>query len=108
MGGSGPLDQVTGPTRQTLAQKVAGDSLEAEVVTRRSRRALGCIGMVPGRSPSWKLADLAITAELRGILFSSLRHAGGTNLVVFPANRSAGGHDSATPDQNTWSSTLSP
>lgn len=36
--------------------------------------------------PSWKLADLVITAGLRGILFPSLRHAGGTNLVVFPAN----------------------
>jgi RES domain-containing protein len=36
--------------------------------------------------PSWKLADSVITAGLRGILFPSLRHAGGTNLVVFPAN----------------------
>ena len=36
--------------------------------------------------PSWKLADQVITAGLRGILFPSLRHAGGTNLVVFPAN----------------------
>jgi RES domain-containing protein len=27
-----------------------------------------------------------ITAALRGILFPSLRHAGGTNLVIFPAN----------------------
>lgn len=36
--------------------------------------------------PSWKLADLVIPAGLRGILFPSLRHAGGTNLVVFPAN----------------------
>jgi RES domain-containing protein len=29
---------------------------------------------------------LVITAALRGILFPSLRHAGGTNLVIFPAN----------------------
>ncbi|AZO69466.1 RES domain-containing protein [Mesorhizobium sp. M6A.T.Ce.TU.002.03.1.1] len=36
--------------------------------------------------PSWKLADVVITAGLRGILFPSLRHAGGTNLVIFPAN----------------------
>lgn len=34
--------------------------------------------------PSWKLADLVITAGLRGILFPSLRHAGGTNLVISP------------------------
>jgi hypothetical protein len=33
---------------------------------------------------SWKLADLVITAGLRGILFPSLRHAGGINLVIFP------------------------
>ncbi|MER9216136.1 RES domain-containing protein [Mesorhizobium sp. M0663] len=36
--------------------------------------------------PSWKLADLVITAGLRGILFPSLRHAGGTNLAIFSAN----------------------
>lgn len=36
--------------------------------------------------PSWRLADQVITAGLRGILFPSLRHAGGTNLVIFPAN----------------------
>jgi RES domain-containing protein len=36
--------------------------------------------------PSWKLADQVITAGLRGILFPSLRHAGGTNLAIFPAN----------------------
>ena len=40
-------------------------------------------GKIP---PSWKLADLVITAGLRGLLFPSLRHAGGTNLVIFPAN----------------------
>lgn len=36
--------------------------------------------------PSWVLADKVIEAGMRGILFPSLRHAGGTNLVVFPAN----------------------
>lgn len=36
--------------------------------------------------PSWKLADQIITAGMRGLLFPSLRHAGGTNLVLFPAN----------------------
>jgi RES domain-containing protein len=36
--------------------------------------------------PSWKLADQIITAGMRGLLFPSLRHAGGTNLVIFPAN----------------------
>ena len=36
--------------------------------------------------PSWKLADVVITTGLRGMLFPSLRHAGGTNLVIFPAN----------------------
>lgn len=37
--------------------------------------------------PSWKLADVVITAGLRGILSPSLRHAGGTNLVIFPVAR---------------------
>lgn len=36
--------------------------------------------------PSWKLADIVISSGLRGLLFPSLRHAGGTNLVVFSAN----------------------
>jgi RES domain-containing protein len=36
--------------------------------------------------PSWNLADALITAGCRGLLFPSLRHAGGTNLVVFSAN----------------------
>ena len=36
--------------------------------------------------PSWNLADLVITAGMRGILFPSLRHAGGTNLLIFLAN----------------------
>nr|WP_245465103.1 MULTISPECIES: RES family NAD+ phosphorylase [unclassified Mesorhizobium] len=38
-----------------------------------------------------------ITAGLRGILFPSLRHAGGTNLVIFPANLVDGDHV-AVPD----------
>ncbi len=42
--------------------------------------------------PSWMLADRVITAGLRGILFPSLRHAGGTNLVIFPANLVDGDH----------------
>lgn len=60
--------------------------------------------------PSWKLADLIITAGLRGILFPSLRHAGGTNLVIFPANLVDGDHvavhhpdDRLPHDQSSWS-----
>ncbi|WP_292227398.1 RES family NAD+ phosphorylase [Mesorhizobium sp.] len=59
--------------------------------------------------PSWKLADLIITAGLRGILFPSLRHAGGTNLVIFPANLVEGDkvtvHDPdhrLPQDQSSW------
>lgn len=59
--------------------------------------------------PSWKLADLAITAGLRGILFPSLRYAGGTNLVIFPANLVEGDkvtvHDPdhrLPPNQSSW------
>ncbi|WP_353682549.1 RES family NAD+ phosphorylase [Mesorhizobium sp.] len=58
---------------------------------------------------SWKLADLVITIGLRGILFPSLRHAGGTNLVIFPANLVEGDHvavdgpDRRLPhDQSSW------
>ncbi len=58
---------------------------------------------------SWKLADLVITAGLRGILFPSLRHAGGTDLVVFPANLVDGDkiavHDSEhrlPQNQSSW------
>lgn len=36
--------------------------------------------------PSWHLSDSLIEAGCRGLLFPSLRHAGGTNLVVFNAN----------------------
>jgi len=59
--------------------------------------------------PSWKLADLVITAGLRGILFPSLRHTGGTNLVVFPANLAEGDHvevhdpdDRLPRNQSSW------
>lgn len=59
--------------------------------------------------PSWKRADLMITAGLRGILFPSLRHAGGTNLVIFPANLVKGDlvevHDPdhrLPRDQSSW------
>lgn len=59
--------------------------------------------------PSWRLADEVITAGLRGILFPSLRHAGGTNLVVFPANLLQGDtvevHDPdhrLPHDQSSW------
>ena len=59
--------------------------------------------------PSWKLADEVITAGLRGILFPSLRHAGGTNLVIFPANLVDGDYvavhdpDHHLPqDQSSW------
>ncbi|NGO54478.1 RES domain-containing protein [Allomesorhizobium camelthorni] len=59
--------------------------------------------------PSWKLADLVIMAGLAGILFPSLRHAGGTNLVIFPANLVEGDgvevHDPnhrLPRDQSSW------
>lgn len=59
--------------------------------------------------PSWTLADRVITAGLRGILFPSLRHAGGTNLVFFPANLVDGDnvtvHDPEhrlPQDQSSW------
>lgn len=60
--------------------------------------------------PSWTVADVVISKGLRGILFPSLRHAGGTNLVVFPANLTAGDSivvhdpDQRLPrDQSSWS-----
>jgi len=40
--------------------------------------------------PSWKLSDDLITTGYRGLLFPSLQHAGGTNLVVFSANLTTG------------------
>jgi hypothetical protein len=55
------------------------------------------------------LADRVITAGLRGILFPSLRHAGGTNLAIFPANLVDGDyvtvHDPEhrlLQDQSSW------
>lgn len=64
---------------------------------------------VEGHPPSWKLADLVITAGIRGILFLSLRHAGGTILVIFPANLVEGDNitvhdpDHRLPqDQSSW------
>lgn len=63
-------------------------------------------GNVP---PSWTLADTVIAAGLRGIVFPSLRHAGGTNLVVFSANLASGDSvavhdpDHRLPrDQSSW------
>ncbi|MEI9420556.1 RES family NAD+ phosphorylase [Mesorhizobium sp. Cs1299R1N1] len=60
--------------------------------------------------PSWKLADMVITTGLRGILFPSLRHAGGTNLAIFPASLVDGDHvtvhdpEQRLPhDQSSWS-----
>jgi RES domain-containing protein len=59
--------------------------------------------------PSWRLADDVISAGLRGILFPSLRHPGGTNLVVYPANLAPGDsiavHDPGQRlprDQSSW------
>lgn len=36
--------------------------------------------------PSWRIGDSLITAGSRGLLFPSLLHPGGVNLVVFNAN----------------------
>lgn len=36
--------------------------------------------------PTWSLADIVISEGHKGILFPSLRHPGGTNLVVFGSN----------------------
>lgn len=59
--------------------------------------------------PSWLLADTIITAGCRGLLFPSLRHPGGTNLVIYPANLStADAVDVHDPehrlprDQSSW------
>jgi RES domain-containing protein len=55
------------------------------------------------------LSDIVITAGDKGILFPSLQHTGGTNLVVFSANLDAGdGVDVHDPngrlpkDQSSW------
>lgn len=59
--------------------------------------------------PSWILSDTLIAAGRRGLLFPSLRHAGGTNLVVFNANLTADDNievydpDGRLPrDQSSW------
>nr|WP_295105803.1 RES domain-containing protein [uncultured Caulobacter sp.] len=49
------------------------------------------IARLDGKTPpSWLLADNLVTAGVKGLLFPSLRHAGGVNLVVFLANLDAG------------------
>lgn len=68
------------------------------------------IARIDSKIPSsWKLADLVITTGLRGTLFPSLRHAGGTNLVIFSANLVEGDKvavhdpDHRLPnDQSSW------
>ena len=59
--------------------------------------------------PSWILSDALIVAGLQGLLFPSLRHAGGTNLVIFHANLTRGDvvqvhdPDGRLPrDQSSW------
>ena len=60
---------------------------------------------------SWLLADKFISQGHRGILFPSLRHAGGTNLVLFHSNFAAADRlqvhdpDRRLPkDQSSWPS----
>jgi RES domain-containing protein len=51
---------------------------------------------------------VVITTGLRGILFPSLRHAGGTNLVIFSANLVEGDKvavhdpDQRLPHDQSW------
>jgi RES domain-containing protein len=59
--------------------------------------------------PCWLLSDIAVTSGYKGILFPSLQHAGGTNLVVFSANVQVGDiievHDPEgrlPKDQSSW------
>jgi len=59
--------------------------------------------------PSWLLADSLIIEGFGGLLFPSLRHSGGTNLVVFNANIAGAGSlsvydpDHLLPkDQSSW------
>jgi RES domain-containing protein len=42
-----------------------------------------------GTPPSWELGDILMARGRTGLLFPSLRHAGGVNLVVFTANLAA-------------------
>ncbi|KQS95591.1 RES domain-containing protein [Rhizobium sp. Leaf386] len=68
------------------------------------------IARIDRKTPtSWSLSDNVITAGYKGILFPSLQHAGGTNLVVFSANLDAGDSievhdpDGRLPkDQSSW------
>lgn len=59
--------------------------------------------------PSWLLADRVITQGHKGILFPSIRHPGGTNLVIFHSNLTAADRlqvhdpDGRLPkDQSSW------
>ena len=64
--------------------------------------------------PSWQLGDEAISSGAAGLLFSSTHSAGGTNLVVFVANLTAGDRlavhdpdDMLPKDQRSWDPTPS-
>lgn len=59
--------------------------------------------------PSWTLSDTIISAGCGGLLFPSLQHAGGTNLVVFSANLTTGDkvevhdpHNQLPRNQSSW------
>lgn len=59
--------------------------------------------------PSWILADTVILDGHKGILFPSLRHPGGTNLVLFHSNFTAADQlqvhdpdDRLPKDQSSW------
>ena len=59
--------------------------------------------------PSWRLGDEAIRSGATGLLFPSIHRAGGTNLVVFLANLTAGDRlavhdpdDMLPKDQRSW------
>ncbi len=59
--------------------------------------------------PSWLISDELIKDGFGGLLFPSLRHAGGTNLVIFTANLTAADalkvHDPdrlLPSDQSSW------
>jgi RES domain-containing protein len=70
------------------------------------------INRIEGKTPpSWLLSDALVTAGHPGLLFPSLQHAGGTNLVVFKANLpdakgvSVHDPDGRLPlDQSSWDS----
>jgi RES domain-containing protein len=59
--------------------------------------------------PSWVISDTLVTGGFETLLFPSLRHLGGTNLVVFnsnlPSNNAVQVHDphgSLPRDQSSW------